>query len=39
MKGGQPKEVGSRGKGWKNEERRVRGRVGRVGFWRSVGFS
>ncbi len=26
-----------RGKGWKNEERRVRGRVGGVGFWRSGG--
>jgi hypothetical protein len=26
-----------RGKGWMNEERRVQGRVGRVGFWRSVG--
>ena len=25
-------------KGWKIEERRVRGRVGRVGFWRSGGF-
>ncbi len=26
-----------RGTVWKNEERRVRGRVGRVGFWRSAG--
>ena len=28
-----------RGTGWKTEERRVQGRVGRVGFWRSGGFS
>ncbi len=26
-----------RGKGWINEERRVQGRVRRVGFWRSAG--
>ncbi len=40
MKGGQSKEVGSResqSEGVENEERRVQGRVGRVGSWRSVG--
>ncbi len=42
MKGGQSKEVrgqGSpRGKGWKNEGTRGRGKVGVVGFGRSGGF-